>query len=548
MQRFLMSSVVTLFTVALIVPVNATQRGSARGPEPAAAESDFNGDGFSDLATGASREDTGGAEDAGVVHVLYGSGGGLLPTDNELWSQDTVSDAVAIENGAEDGDFFGSEVATGDLNRDGYADLIVGVPGEDAGDEVDGEQVGLVNVIYGSAGGLTGVGNHDLWQGGQLNGTGIKGSPARDDDFGASLETGNFGKSGADDLAVGIPGESVGGKESAGAVQVFYGKSSGLGAAGQQLWHRDSKQNGVAIKGSPSGDDALGEAISSGDFGKSGKDDLVVAVSEDNLKGKADAGSLNVIYGAKTGLVAKGNQLWHQDSPGVKDEVEVDDVFAFSVSGADFGRSQHEDLAIGVLGEAVGGNEFAGAVNVLYGSATGLTGANSQFFHQNSEAAGGDMQGAAEADDGFGRDLQAANFGSGGRDDLAIGVSSEDLGDVEAAGVIQVLFGGANGLVIPGNQLISQDSAGVLDTAEPIDALGVVLGAADYNADGKSDLTAGIPDEDIGAVQNAGAVQVFYGYEGGIEGAEGQFWHQDSADIQGGAEEFDSFGRSVNQP
>ena len=64
---------------------------------------DFNGDGRADLAMGAPAESFGGVQFAGVVHVLYGSAGGLVAAGSQLWSQDSPG----IADGAEDSDFFG---------------------------------------------------------------------------------------------------------------------------------------------------------------------------------------------------------------------------------------------------------------------------------------------------------------------------------------------------------------------------------------------------------------------------------------------------------
>src|SRR5438034_2997275 len=77
---------------ALVAPHPAR---AATGEAPAirhgigpSLKADFNGDGFADLALSAFAEDVGTVENAGVVHVLYGSAAGLTATNNQLWSQD----------------------------------------------------------------------------------------------------------------------------------------------------------------------------------------------------------------------------------------------------------------------------------------------------------------------------------------------------------------------------------------------------------------------------------------------------------------------------
>src|SRR5919198_518120 len=104
------------------------------------------------------------------------------------------------------------------------------------------------------------------------------------------------------------------------------------------------------------------------DFNGDGFADLAVGVPGEDLAGNTFAGAVNVLYGSSTGLTATGNQFWTQDSTGVAGSAETRDDFGFSLAAANFGKSSQADLAVGVPGEDLAGNTFAGAVNVLYGS------------------------------------------------------------------------------------------------------------------------------------------------------------------------------------
>src|SRR5918995_7031147 len=171
---------------------------------------------------------------------------------------------------------------------------------------------------------------------------------------------------------------------------------------------------------------------------------------------------------------------------------------------ADFNNDGSEDLAVGVPFESVGSIESAGAVNVLYGSAAGLSGAGSQLFSQDTAG----VPGAAEPFDEFGAAMAAGDFNGDGFTDLAVGAPSEDVGAIELAGAVNVLYGSAAGLSGAGSQLFSQDTAGVAGTAEPFDEFGSALAAGDFDNDGFADLAAGAPGVSLASIDAAGAVNV----------------------------------------
>ena len=74
-------------------------------------------------------------------------------------------------------------------------------------------------------------------------------------------------------------------------------------------------------------------------------------------------------------------------------------------------------------------------------------------------------------------------------------------------------------------------------------ALGAVK--ADFNGDGRSDLAVGVPNENVGTVSDAGAVNVLYGGAAGLSATGNQFWHQDSSGVLNTAEATDLFGLAL---
>ena len=115
---------------------------------------------------------------------------------------------------------------------------------------------------------------------------------------------------------------------------------------------------------------------------------------------------------------------------------------------------------------------------------------------------------------------------------------------------MNVIYGGAGGLSAAGNQSWSQDSPGVPDTAEPGDRYGSVLAASNFggnsnhNGNAWIDLAVGVPDENLGAISNAGGVHAFYGSAGGL-GPGNILWTQDSDGIADAAEPGDRFGAAL---
>ena len=174
--------------------------------------------------------------------------------------------------------------------------------------------------------------------------------------------------------------------------------------------------------------DQLGSAVAAGDFDGDGFIDLAVGVPGEDVSGYASAGAVHVFYGSPGGLRTTGDQFFTQSTSGVAGGPETNDRWGWALTAGRFNLDAYDDLAIGGPFEdlTVGSVNVldAGAVWVLFGSASGLTGAGSRYFDQETSPISGD---SIEAGDRFGEILATApSFRSDVHDALLIGTPRED--------------------------------------------------------------------------------------------------------------------------
>jgi hypothetical protein len=542
----LVSLVAIVSTIGTVPAARADPApGTARRPgmanpsrtPPASDEgADYNGDGFDDVAISSTGEDVDNKVASGSVAVLYGSGTGLQADDPEdqLWSN--ASPGIPEDPQVQGG--FGTALAHGDFNQDGYSDLAIGMPELDVGDR-QRKEAGAVMVLYGSVAGLQ-VASPPVQEWSQES-PGVQGVFEPFDHFGQSLAVGDFNADGYLDLAVGVPQEEQGTGETTteGAVNVLFGSPEGLQAddPDDQFWTQGSPDVNA---GDPEAT-GYGTAVQAGDFDGDGVDDLAVSNDEEFYQVPTQ---VHVLYGASGGLqaVAPDDQLWTQDSPGVKGTAELDDHFGSALGAGDFNTDGYDDLAICVVNDLL--------TLVLYGSDTGLQARDpdDQRWSQASPHVHGDSGYDGDIDV-FGTSLVVTDFNLDGFPDLAATVRNDDVVR-EDVGSVQVLFGSAAGLQAksPDDQLWNQGSPDIKGGPSGGDAFGGYrhgIAVGDFDGDGVEDLAIGVPG-DGEAGEATGGVNVLYGSPGvGLQAHANQYWSQDSRGVKGEAEYIDGFGGTL---
>ncbi|MDX2645639.1 FG-GAP-like repeat-containing protein [Streptomyces sp. PA03-1a] len=430
---------------------------------------DFNGDGYPDLAIGVPGGTAGGKTAAGYVAVVPGSAAGPRTSARRTVSQSTAG----IPGSSETGDRFGARLASGDLDRNGYADLIVVAPGENASAL---EDTGRITILWGGSSGFT-------------RGTSLPGSGAYKGTGFAGLAAADVNGDGRLDIVTGNRGDESGG------LSVALGPFA-PGRAPAAL-------TTVTDDGIPHFVGRIRLAV--GDIDGDGRTDAAVAYNG------LDGGGTAYLRGTEAGLVRAPS--WYGETTGE------------ALAVGDFDGDGRADVAVGGAGFGIHDTEepwvpehplptrAGGIVRVLYGSAQGPAATRPPVdFAQDTVG----VPGSDEAGDRFGAALAAADLTGDGRADLAVGVPGEDVGTVADAGSVTVLPGSPSGLTATGARALHQDSAGVPGGNERGDGFGGTSGCGlllrDLNRDGRADLSVAAPGEDA----NSGRVWTFRGTASGI--------------------------------
>jgi hypothetical protein len=475
---------------ALLMPILP---GSAAVAGTTASPSDFDGDGFADLAIGAPDAN----HKRGSVNVLYGGSGGVTATGDERWTQDSNG----VIDQAEEKDFFGAAVASADFDGDGFADIAIGIPGE--------EQVmvdeGAIAILDGSSSGLTAEFDQMFRPASLSLGADLRA-------LGATLVAADVNGDGHPDLVAGAPKSN----DLDGAVVVIFGTADGLRPEGAVRFDRSA----TGAEEDAFIEYAFGSALAAGDLDNDGYTDIAAG-----FRGNGTLGEAVVVYGSSTGPVTAEAELWSQAVPGMEQGFDETGGFGAALAIADFDGDGYGDLAAGAPVERGAVDPMdktaAGGVSIVYGSADGLTVTGNQLWMQSTEG----VPGNDEAWDVFGSALAAGYFNADAYADLAIGVPGENAVDFTLGpGSVTILYGSAGGLAAPGAQRWSQASPGVPSDPHLVEWFGYTLVSHDFGRSGRDDLAIGVPNEDVGGRKHAGMVEVLYGKADGLSASHAQAW------------------------
>ncbi|MFF4901380.1 FG-GAP repeat protein [Streptomyces sp. NPDC001068] len=450
-----------LLTIGATITATATPAPAAPATG-AAAHDDFNGDGYPDAVISAPGGTVSSQKGAGYVAVLYGSASGLSTARRATFSLSTPG----IPGLAQTDDGFGKTTASGDLDGDGYADLVVGMPGKDIGTTAD---AGAAVVLWGSANGLQATGALPLQDA----------TPTTRGHFGLGLATGRF-HGGRTEIALL--------SDNALATYDFT-----AGADGTRTFQATAMDWKWAEDFTPTG-------LTAGDYDRSNSDDVVLLgtfTDTESIIPVATFGAASYLSGSPDGL-RYGHGL-NGGPVGATGDINGD-----GYPDVVFGSPADTDDLNGVLVDG-------GTVDVYLGGPAGLgTGSPDQHFNQTTVGASGDDK----IGDRFGGSVTVADVNGDGYADAAIGAPGNDINSLTDPGTAWVMRGSAGGLTPRSLASFSQSTPSVPGDNEDGDGFGGALRLIDADKDGKAELVASAPGEDTGD----GAVWVFPGTGNGPTG------------------------------
>jgi hypothetical protein len=418
----------TTATPLILSPVNTADFGVA-----VATAGDLNGDGYSDIVIGAWTANLG-QNSEGAAYVHYGSNTGISAVPSVVLQVDQA------------GALFGCSASTaGDVNGDGYSDLVVGARAWES--EALHVSEGAAFIYYGGPAGISTMPDLTL----QTN--------HADDNYGANVAClGDINNDGYSDVGIsaylaGYPSFQEG------AVFIHLGSATGLTAIAAHRLERNQ------------GGSHFGRSIASaGDINGDGFSDVVIGASQWTTAPGNDQGAAFIYYGSAANLGAGLNPLPAQTYLGT---VGINDNnFGWSTACAgDVNGDGYSDVAIGAYRDQ-NGQVGEGMVRVYHGSASGLSVAPATTLESN------------QANSWMGRWVSTAGDANGdGYGDLLVGIPYYAAPESQE-GRVNLYFGSATGIPTAASLTFELNTPGAF--------LGeCVATAGDVNADGYSDIVLG---------------------------------------------------------
>jgi hypothetical protein len=409
---------------------------------------DVNGDGYSDVIVGAHFFDNGEVNE-GVAFVYHGSASGI-----------STNPAAGLENNQASSRMGSSVSSAGDVNGDGYSDVIVGARGFDNGESNEGAAF----VYHGSVSGIltTPTAQLEINQANAALGNSVS-------------SAGDVNGDGYSDVIVGA-WQFTNGQTDEGAAFVYHGSAAGIlsSAATQVESNQAAAEMGVGVS-------------SAGDVNGDGYSDVIVGVYKfDN--GQTDEGAAFVYHGSASGI---------STTPAVQLESnQASAEMGLSVSSAgDVNGDGYSDVIVGAYLFDNGQNN-EGVAFVYHGSASGISTTTAAQVESNQAFAR------------MGHSVSSAGDVNGdGYSDVIVGAHFFDNGQTDE-GAAFVYHGSASGILTsPAAQVESNQAMAAMGHS--------VSSAGDVNGDGYSDVIVGAHLFDNGQT-NEGVAFVYHGSPSGI--------------------------------